>query len=102
VYQPTLDRVGLGQLGQVGQQVLGDVVPGLALAQAQVDVSARELVDVKLAEMSATSASTEPRVARTLRGVSFSRGQRLKKAYQTSSSQPNLIRSSSGYKKYVR
>jgi hypothetical protein len=35
---PTLDRVGLGQLGQVGEQVLGDVVPCLALAQAQVDM----------------------------------------------------------------
>lgn len=44
----TLDRVGLGQLGQVGQQLLRDVVPGLALAQPQVDVCAGQLVGVEL------------------------------------------------------
>lgn len=37
---PTLDGVGLGQLGQVGQQLFGDVVPCLALAQAQVNMRA--------------------------------------------------------------
>jgi hypothetical protein len=43
-----LDGVGLGQLGQVGQQVLRDVLPCLALAQAQVNVCAGQLVDVEL------------------------------------------------------
>ncbi len=43
-----LDRVGLGQLRQVREQVLRDRVPRLALAQPQVDVRARQLVHVKL------------------------------------------------------
>lgn len=46
----TLNRVGLGQLGQVGQQVFRDVVPGVALAQPQVDVGAGQLVDVELSD----------------------------------------------------
>lgn len=46
-FLPTLDRVGLCELRQVGDQRLGDVLPGLALAQPQVDVGARELVYVE-------------------------------------------------------
>jgi len=44
----TLDRVGLGQLAEVGQELLGNVVPRLAITQAEVDVSAGELVYVEL------------------------------------------------------
>lgn len=44
----TLDRVGLGELGQVGQEFLWDIFPGIALTKAQVDVSAGQFVDVEL------------------------------------------------------
>ena len=36
------------ELGEVGDEVLGEGVPGLALAHAEVDVRAGELVDVEL------------------------------------------------------
>ena len=44
----TLDRVGLGQLAEVGEELFGDVVPCLALTQAEVDVGAGKLVYVEL------------------------------------------------------
>ena len=43
-----LDRVGLGQLGEVLEQVLGDVVPCVALPQSEVDMCAGQFVYVKL------------------------------------------------------
>ena len=42
-----LDRVGLGQLRAVREQLLGDGVPGLAVAHTQVDVGGTEVVDVE-------------------------------------------------------
>ena len=43
-----LDGVGLGQLGQVGQEDLRDIVPSVALIQPQVDMCTRQLVYVEL------------------------------------------------------
>jgi hypothetical protein len=46
-----LDRVGLGQLGEVGDKVLREGVPLLGVGHAQVDVRAGELVDMELGMM---------------------------------------------------
>jgi hypothetical protein len=42
-----LDRVGLGELGAVHEKLLGDRIPGLVVAHAQVDVGGTEVVDVE-------------------------------------------------------
>lgn len=42
-----LDRVGLGELRAVREQLLGDRIPGLVVAHAQVDVGGTEVVDVE-------------------------------------------------------
>lgn len=44
----TLYRVGLGELGEVHEEVLWEVIPLLAFLHAEVDVRARQLVDVEL------------------------------------------------------
>ena len=44
----TLDRVGLGQLAEVGQELFGNVVPSVAITQTEVDMGAGELVYVEL------------------------------------------------------
>lgn len=51
----TLDGVGLGELGEVVEERLGDAVPFLAFTQAEVNMGARQLVGVELA-MSARNA----------------------------------------------
>lgn len=43
-----LDRVGLGQLAKIDQELLRDVVPGLALTKPQVNMRAGKLVYVEL------------------------------------------------------
>lgn len=43
-----LDRVRLGQLPQVRQEVVRDGLPGVALRHPQVDVGARQLIYVEL------------------------------------------------------
>ncbi|CRK44193.1 hypothetical protein BN1723_000879 [Verticillium longisporum] len=45
----TLDGVGLGELGEVVEERLGNAVPLLAFTQAEVNVGARQLVGVELA-----------------------------------------------------
>lgn len=42
------NRVGLGQLGQVLDQVPGDIFPRVTLWQSEVDMRTGQLVDVKL------------------------------------------------------
>jgi hypothetical protein len=42
-----LDRVGFGQLRAVREQLLGDRIPGLVVAHAQVDMGGTEVVDVE-------------------------------------------------------
>jgi hypothetical protein len=42
-----LDRVGFGQLRAIREQLLGNCVPGLVVAHAQVDVGGTEVVDVE-------------------------------------------------------
>lgn len=44
----TLDGVGLGELGEVHDELLGEGVPFLAVVHPEVDVCAGELVYVKL------------------------------------------------------
>ena len=76
----TLNRVCLGQLCAVAQQLGWNRVPRLALAQAQVDVCTRQLVGMKPVPPSAClPADLPPRIA----------------SHHTSSSQPYWIRSSS-------
>jgi hypothetical protein len=41
------DAVGFGELGTVGEQGFGEIVPGFVLAHAQVDVGGREVVGVE-------------------------------------------------------
>ena len=43
----TFNAVGLGQLRAVGQQWLANLLPALALWQADVDMCRREVIDVK-------------------------------------------------------
>ena len=47
----TLYRVGFGQLGEVHDEILRNLVPCLALGETEVDVCAGELVDVKLVQL---------------------------------------------------
>jgi hypothetical protein len=47
VFLVALDRVGFGQLRAVHEQLLGDSVPGLVVAHAQVDVGGTQVVDVE-------------------------------------------------------
>ena len=42
-----LDRVGLGQLRAVREQLLGDRIPGLVVAHAQVNMGGTEVIDVE-------------------------------------------------------
>ena len=61
----TLDGIRLGQLCQVGQEILGDVLPGVPVPQPQVDMCTGELVDVELfwgedISMWKGSSTTEP------------------------------------------
>ena len=46
--QLTLNRIGLGQLAEVGEELFRNVVPGLALAETEVDMGTGQLVYVKL------------------------------------------------------
>lgn len=50
IAEHTLDGVCLCQLREVGDEVFRQSIPFLALLHAKVDVSARELVDMKLRE----------------------------------------------------
>lgn len=53
----TFDGVGLGELGEVHDELLGEGVPFLVVAHPQVDVCAGELIDVKLSRPSAHAES---------------------------------------------
>ena len=46
--QLTLNRIGLGQLAEVGEELFRNGVPGLALAETEVDMGTRQLVYVTL------------------------------------------------------
>lgn len=102
----TFDGVGLGQLGQIRDKRLGYVLPRLALSQPQVYVCTGELVYVEL--------ETQHKQVRLVIDISERHGSRLipcrlvstlvevardtprpGSTYQTSSSQPCLMRSSS-------
>lgn len=47
-WQPAFDGIRLCQLGEVGDEGLGQGVPRLTVLHAEVDVGAGELVDVEL------------------------------------------------------
>lgn len=65
----TLDGVGLGELREVRHEVLGQVVPCLALLHAKVDVCARQLINVKLKQRVSSHLAPDARVVRVKHGI---------------------------------